>query len=91
MTNEQLIEEAREAMSNLVPFGGDFDDWHDLALMTVDLADALEAATTRTEWCVRDDRLMGFVIDEDEARTLKGEFPDVDLLQRTVGPWGVVE
>ena len=49
MSNTELIKDARGQLAELKEFGGDFDEWEQLAYLTEPLADALEAAESERD------------------------------------------
>lgn len=89
MTNEELIAEARECLEY-------YCSENDTSTLLRDLADALEAATTNTEWGVRFLNSEGYeepvwlAEDQYEARA-EAMGHDGKMMTRTVGPWGVCE
>jgi hypothetical protein len=90
MTKEELIYQARELAFNARMDYSSSGEWLD------ELADALEGATTRTEWGVRFLDSEGYeepvwlAEDEYEARAEAMGY-DGKMMTRTVGPWEVCE
>ena len=96
MSNTNLIKDARGRLAELKEFGGDFDEWEQLAYLTEPMADALEAAesTTTVEWGVRAD-VNGTVCYWGATNHLAmadpKDYPGFTIVSRAVGPWIAVQ